>query len=146
MQVSAPKWLIRQEIPVVDEDLTADGAVSLLAVERWFTTVAAAYLDRCKSLHREPSLALNLRLDAPLDPAPLGRPTKVVASASASQLRPDALTIELRVRPVGPNAGARIGNLCVVTLLNTATCLPQPMDAVIRAELLALERAARHNN
>jgi acyl-CoA thioesterase FadM len=142
------KWVVLQEHPVTAQELDAAGTVSDEAVERWITAARLAYLDHCPVLQAQEEAGLVLRhRPGTLPPgALLGRPTDVVVTASASEVRPNSFTISVRLRPGGGERDQPMNATCVIRLEDSSTGDARELGDEIRDELIALEHAAEHYN
>lgn len=143
------RWLVLQTHHVTDQELDADGTVSDETVERWVTAARLAYLDRCSLLRQvqeQSGLVLSYRPGTLPRGTLLGRPTDVVVTASASEVRPSSFTISVRLRPGGGDRDLPVNAACVVRLEDPATGEARELGKGIRGELIALEHSATHFN
>ena len=143
------RWLVLQEHPVTEHELDADETISDEAVVRWVTAACAAYLEHCMVLRRvrdESGLVLRQRPGALPRGALLGRPTDVVVTASASEVRPSSFTISVRLRPGGGDRELPVNATCVIRLEDEVTGEVRELGDEIRDELIALEHSARQFN
>lgn len=143
------KWLVLQEHQVTVDELGADGTVPDELVERWVTAARLAYLDHCQALRQEQErsgLMLGHRPRAMPSGALLGRPSSVVVTATASEVRPSSFTISVRLRPVDGDREAPVNASCVIRLEDGQTGEVRELGKAVRDELIALEHSARHYN
>jgi len=136
------------EYQVRDGDLDGDGAVRAEVIGRWVDAAREEYLERCPTLWRaaeERGLRVRHRSSAVPPGALAGRPTSVVVSASASEVRPAAVAVSVRLRPVGERE-APLNVTCTVRLEDPETAEAAELGDAIRDELIANEHAARHFN
>jgi acyl-CoA thioesterase FadM len=149
MSAMVRKWPVLLEQPVSADDLDADGAVRDDSVSRWVDAASADYLGRCALLQRVVRES-GLELRAPITHRPpgasLGRPSSVVVSAGATEIRPDSFSIAVRLRPAGGDHEEARDATCLVRLHDPAGGDPHPITDALRDELIALEQAARHYN
>ena len=123
------------------------GEVGDEAVERWVSAACEEYLARCSTLRaraERSGLRLAWRTGEPPPAAQLGRPTAVVVTASATEVRPASFTIAIRLRPGGGEAGRALNAACVVRLEDPASGAAAELGDEVRDELIAIEHAARH--
>ncbi|HLL66840.1 MAG TPA: hypothetical protein VK453_14055 [Micromonosporaceae bacterium] len=143
------RWVVLHEHRVAGADLDADGTVTDEAVGRWATAARDAYLDRCVVLRRvagEPGLAVAARSAGPTQGALAGRPTDVVATATATEVRPASFTISVRMRAVGGAESFPLGIRYRIVLEDAATGEVRELGTEIRDELIAMEHSATHFN
>lgn len=143
------KWVVLQEHPVTAQELDAAGTVSDETVERWVTAARLAYLDHCTVLRQaqeDSGLVLRHRPGMLARGALLGRPTDVVVTASASEVRPNSFTISVRLRPGGGDRDIPVNATCVIRLEDNVTGEARELGDEIRDELIALEHSAMHYN
>jgi acyl-CoA thioesterase FadM len=141
--------VVLHEHPVTEQELDAEGVVSEEAVERWVTAARLAYLDHCTVLRRvqdQPGLALRHRPGTRPRGALRGRPTEVVVTASAGEVRPRSFTISVRLRPLGGDRDAPVNITFVIRLEDEVTGEARELGNEIRDELIALEHSATHFN
>ncbi len=77
---------------------------------------------------------------------PLTGASRVVISATATEVFPDSFVVALRIRALGTDTDTPVNLACTVRLVDPATGEARPIDDAVRAELIALEHAARHFN
>lgn len=128
---------------VVQRDHVLDGVVTEELVSRWVDDACSAYLDLCPLVGRF-DVRREVRALPPV--AILGTPTEVCATASATEVLPDAFTLSVRLRPLGGDRDTPLNATCVVRLADRETGEPRPVGDDVRDELIALEHAARHFN
>ncbi len=141
------RWPVRQEQRVTTDDLGDDVVVSDEAVEHWVAAACLAYLDRCPELEEaRASSGLELKcqsVDVPRG-ARLGRPTAVVVTAGATEIRPSSFTIAVRLRPVGGEGTDALNATCSVRLEDPTTGQAAAISNEIHDELIALAHSGRH--
>jgi acyl-CoA thioesterase FadM len=151
------RWLVLQEHTVTPDDLgseqagppAGDATISDETVERWVAAARTEYLSRCEALEQARARSgLQLAYGTATLPrgAWLGRPTSVVVTASASEVRPASFTISVRLRPFGGDRETAVNATCVVRLEDPATGGTHPLARQVRDELIALEHSATHFN
>jgi acyl-CoA thioesterase FadM len=143
------KWPVLQEQPVTAGDLDANGVVRDDSVARWVDAARAAYLERCTVLQRvleESDLVLAARIAHQPPGAALGRPSSVVVSAGATEIRPTSFTVGVRLRPAGGDREVAVNAACLVRLEDPGAGEAHEISEEIRDELIAVEHAARHYN
>ena len=132
-----------------EDDLDPQGRVSDDAVERWAVAARSAYLGRCRGLQ---SILEGLELEPQVralgrpSGAPLGCPTAVVVTASATEVRPRSFVISVRIRPIEGVNGVPVNARWVIQLLRRDTGRVFEITDDIRDELIELERSAEHWN
>jgi len=142
------RWPVLQEHAVTESDLDAEGTISDETVQRWVTAAQLAYLDRCPVLREREQSGLVLRHRPCALPrgALLGRPTDVVVTASATEVRLTSFTISVRLRPGGGDRELPVNATCVIDLEDELTGEARELGTEIRDELIALEHSAMHLN
>ncbi len=143
------KWVVRREHAVGVDDVDANGNVLDKALARWVDEICAAYLDRCRVLNEirdRHGLVLRSRV-GPLPPgARLGRPSAVVVSAGAREVRRSSFTVALRLRAADGETDVAVDAACVVSLEDPGTGDTRELGDDVRDELIALEHGAAHFN
>lgn len=134
------KWVILQEHAVAPSDLDDAGVVRADVVDAWLDAARTAYLDRCPRLaERGTSAEWAISTSGP---APLtGAPDGVAVSATASEAKPAAIRLAMRIRSADRTVDAR----STIRLLN-ADGTAIELGTGVRDELIALEHAAEHYN
>jgi len=142
------RWPVLQAHAVTEHDLDAEGTISDDTVQRWVAAARLAYLDRCAVLRaqEQSGLVLRHRPGALSRGALLGRPTDVVVTASATEVRPTSFTISVRLRPGGGDRELPVNATCVIDLEDELTGEARELGTEIRDELIALEHSAMHFN
>jgi hypothetical protein len=143
------RWAVLQEHAVTDDDLDPQDRVSDDAVEQWAIAARSAYLGRChmlQGIRERLGLDLQGRTESRPSGAPLGRPTAVLVSASATEVRPGSFVILVRIRPIGDDNGIPVNVRWVIRLLGQDTERIHEITDNIRDELIELERSAEHWN
>jgi hypothetical protein len=149
MSTFSTRWSVLQAHDVAGSDLDPDGFPTDDALERWIAEARAAYLDQCSRLHvarANHGTELRYRTDGLPRGSELGRPARVVVSASATEVFPTAFVISMRLRATGEETDELVNASCTVELEDPATGAVQKIDNEIRDELIALEHSARHFN
>jgi acyl-CoA thioesterase FadM len=142
------RWPVLQEHAVTESDLDAEGTISDETVQRWVSAALLAYLDRCTVLRAQErsGLVRSHRPGALPRGALLGRPTDVVVTASATEVRPTSFTISVRLRPGGGDREIPVNATCVIGLEDQLTGEARELGTEIRDELIAIEHSATHFN
>jgi acyl-CoA thioesterase FadM len=141
------RWSIGLDRQVEPGDRDAEGYVSAETLGTWLTEAVDAYLGQCSALHRQASLpdhALVRRPSRQPRSGLIGRPDEVFITASATEIRPTEFFISVRVRPYGDNIDLPINITCRVSIEDTRTGEPVPLDQAVRDELVAIEQAAEY--
>jgi acyl-CoA thioesterase FadM len=143
------RWPVLQEHRVSAEDLDANGGVRDEAVEGWAIAARSAYLARCpvlQEVQERSRLELQHRAVSSPSGAALVRPTIVVVTASAPEVRSRSFVIAVRIRPTGGNSHVTVDAAWVVRLVDPTTGEVQGIGDDIRDELIGLERSAQYFN
>lgn len=141
------RWAVRQHHAVAPADLDAAGAATREAIDRWVGEACDEYLARCDALRQAGErLGLDVRRRAGgLPPGGLaGRPTTVMVSASAIELRPRSFTLAVRLSSSGRDGDVSIDTACSVQLEDPVTGTAGDLGGAVRDELIAIEQSARH--
>ncbi len=149
MSSFSTRWSVLRTHDVEPADLDEDGLVADAALRRWIEEARSAYLDQCSKLQAgrsDSGIELRCR-DREIPPgAALGRPAKVVVSASATEVFRTSFVISVRLRAAGGGSDELINAACTVELGDATTGSLRELDPEIRDELIALEHSARHFN
>jgi acyl-CoA thioesterase FadM len=142
------RWSVLHEHTVAPTDHDAAGDVTDATVARWVDAACADYLAQCRDLQARITrggLTLAETGDTLPAGAALGRPARVVVSASVTEVFPDSFVVAVRVRPLDGSTEQTFNARRTVRVLDAAGAA-QEVDAAIRDELIALEHAAQHFN
>jgi acyl-CoA thioesterase FadM len=142
------RWSVLHEHTVAPADRDATGDVTDAAVERWADAASADYLAQCTGLQARlalDGLTLTEAGDALPTGAALGRPARVVVTASVTEVFPDSFVVALRLRPLDGSTEQAFNARRTVCVVDAAGAI-QDVDTAIRDELIALEHAAQHFN
>ena len=141
------RWSIGLDRPVSPNDLDPDGYVTAEALGGWLAEAVEAYLAQCTTLHdRVARESLNLVRRPGRQPRAslLGRPTEVLITASATEVRPTEFFVSVRVRPFGGEVDLPLNVTCRVSIEDDTTGEPVELGTTVRDELIALEHAAEY--
>ncbi len=141
------RWSIGLDRPVGPDDLDPDGYVTADTLGIWLAEAVDAYLVQCSTLHeRLGREGVNLVRRPGRQPRAslLGRPTEVLITASATEIRPLEFFISVRVRPFGGDIDLPLNVTCRVSIEEEATGEPVELGTGIRDELIVLEHAAEY--
>ncbi|GAA3875735.1 hypothetical protein GCM10022243_45810 [Saccharothrix violaceirubra] len=127
----------------VQRDHAVEGAVTAEQVERWIDDACTTYLDLCPLLTTYDVRRAVLAIP---DPGLFGTPNEMTVTASATEVRPGAFTLSVRLRPFGGGNDTPANVTCVVTLTDPETGAQRPVGDDIRDQLIAIEHGARHFN
>jgi len=145
MSSFSTKWSVLQAHDVAERDRDPDGFVTDEALEHWIAEARAAYLDQCSRLHvarARNGSELRYRTRARPQGPELGRPARVVVSASATEIFPTSFVISMRLRATGGESDELVNTSCTVELENPVTGAVEEISREIRDELIALEHSA----
>lgn len=130
---------------MVSHEYSVDGPINDDTVAKWVADACAAYLALCTVIGHS-GLVVKSRIGTLPRGERLGRPTGVLVTASASEVRPSSFTIAVRLRPGGGDIEVPVNATCVIHLEDAATGEVRELGTDIRDELIVLEHAARHFN
>jgi acyl-CoA thioesterase FadM len=139
------RWPVRVEFLVLADDVDEHDCPTDHALDRWFATAWSACLQRCQTLRdvlsdRGTRLALgSLRLSSRRSVRPGDR---VWMAVGATELRPSAFDLAIRVRVLGSDAAPILEGHRSVGLVDTASGSSLPIPVQIQKELMALADTA----
>ena len=143
------RWLVLHEHQVAPADLDAQGALLDAAVEAWIAGALDSYLARCV-LIQEIIATTGVEIARLFRAVPagsvFGAPTRVVVSATATEVHPEAFTIAVRIRPLDGDRDSPTDMSAVIRLQHATTGEVHAIVDDIRDELIALEHSAQHFN
>lgn len=140
-------WSVGLDRQVEAAERDPDGYPTVEALGAWLNGAIDAYLDQCAALHRQASVEgrrIVRRSSRQPRPSLIGKPTDVFVTASATEVRPAEFFISVRVRPYGDDIDLPITITCRVSIEDTETGEPLPLDPEVIDEIKALERSAEH--
>ncbi len=139
------RWSVGLDRTVEPDDLDPDGYLTAQSLQTWLEQAVDAYLAQCQELH---ALAAGRRLVRRPGRQPraslLGRPSEVLVTASATEVRPTEFFISIRVRPFGGEVDLPLNVTCRVSIEDADTGEPVELGKAVRDELIALEHAAEY--
>jgi hypothetical protein len=139
------RWSVGLDRTIEPGDLDPDGYVTAQTLQSWLEQAVDAYLAQCPELH---ALAAGRRLVRRPGRQPraslLGRPSEVLVTASATEVRPTEFFISIRVRPFGGEVDLPLNVTCRVSIEDADTGEPVELGKAVRDELIALEHAAEY--
>ena len=141
------RWSIGLDRQVGPGDLDPDGFVTAETLGGWLAEAVDAYLAQCSTLHDRSSRAgLNLVRRPGRQPRAslLGRPTEVLVTASATEVRPTEFFVSVRVRPYGSDIDLPVNVTCRVSIEDARSGEAVELGAAVRDELIAIEHAAEY--
>jgi acyl-CoA thioesterase FadM len=142
------RWSIGLDRTVGEADRDADGYVTAEVLGRWLSEAVDAYLAQCEQLHRQVAQAEGYTLVRRPSRQPrasmLGRPSEVLVTASATEIKPTQFFITIRVRPFGGDEDLPLNVTCRVSIEDSVTGEPLELSSAVREELVAIERAAEY--
>lgn len=139
------RWSIGHDLPVAATDLDADGYPTAEAVGAWLTGAVDAYLAQCHELGRQAAFYnLTRRMSRQPRGSLLGhRPTHVLVTASATEIRPNEFVVSVRVTPFGGDEDLPINVTCRVSIEDSSGD-QLGLEQAVRDEIVALEQAAEY--
>jgi hypothetical protein len=139
------RWSIGQDQQVGDADLDADGLLTSEVIAAWLNQAVDAYLVQCPTLHRQAEgYSLMRRMSRQPKGRLLGhRPTNVLVTASATEIRPTEFVVSVRVTPFGGDEELPINVTCRVSIEDESGD-QQTLDPAVRDEIIALEQSAEY--
>jgi hypothetical protein len=138
------KWSIGLDRVVGEAERDADGFVRADVLGRWLADAVEAYLAQCPRLHeRAAGHTLVTRPGRQPRASLLGRPTEVLVTSSATEIRPAEFFVSVRVRPFGGDEDLPLNVVWQVSI-EDARGEPRELGNEVRDELIAIERDAEY--
>jgi hypothetical protein len=138
------RWSIGLDRRVETSDLDPEGYVAAETLGRWLADAVEAYLAQCRELHRHATGYTLVRRPGRQPRASLlGRPSEVLVTASATEIRPTEFFISVRVRPYGGDIDLPLNVTCRVSIEDHNEAQIE-LGTAVRDELIALEHAAEY--
>ena len=138
------KWSIGLDRAVGVAERDGDGFIRVDVLGSWLAEAVEAYLAQCAQLHdRAAGYTLVRRPGRQPRSSLLGRPSEVLVTASATEVRAAEFFVSLRVTPFGGDEDLPINVVWRVSI-EDGRGEPVPLGNEVRDELIAIERDAEY--
>ena len=139
------QWSIGLDRSVGPDDLDNDGYVRAEVLAGWLAAAVDAYVAQCQTLQQVPPHHHIVRRPGRQPRASLlGRPSDVLVTASVTEITWTEIVVTIQVRPYGSDVDLPLSVTCRVSVEDQDTGDPAQLDAAVRDEITALERAAEY--